>query len=118
MFRDAGYWNLHQSAPGGSGPFNIPTAINDSSSSYANRSNSTMVFWTGSGSSGTCGSRAPLTWGNLFSPFQDSLSSPEHYLLEVPLQPVVTVSVISLVGWLIGFLVAAVGLAPRERWVS
>lgn len=75
LFRDANFWNLQASASGGTGPHNVPWAINDSASSYANKSASTMTVYTNTNSGGTCTARGAGTQGNFYAPFQDSISS-------------------------------------------
>ena len=75
LFADANYWALIAERAGGSNPYNIPWNVNDWASSYANKSSWTMTVYTNTNSGGTCGARAANTKGNLYSPFQDSISS-------------------------------------------
>lgn len=75
LFADANYFTLIGEKAGGTGPFNVPWSQNDWASSYANKSTSVMTMYTDTNSGGTCGSRAAKTRANLYSPFQDSISS-------------------------------------------
>ncbi len=75
LFRDANYWNLQATGAGGGGPWNIPVDINDSASSYANKSGWVMTLYTDTASGGTCGAWGGNSKNNLFWPFQDSVSS-------------------------------------------